>query len=102
MHPPVDVETFAPAESASFVTQADDSETDMQQQQQQQQPARDIAIISCAQFRPEKEHSLQIDIMRRVCQKLRDEGKSERELPRLMIVGGCSACSRRTNRVSVL
>lgn len=89
VHPPVDVETFAPAESASFVTQADDSETDMQQQQQQQ-PARDIAIISCAQFRPEKEHSLQIDIMRRVCQKLRDEGKSERELPRLMIVGGIS------------
>jgi hypothetical protein len=67
-----------------------------QQQQQQQQQQRDIAIMSCAQFRPEKEHALQIDIMRLVSQKLTALGKTESELPRLMVVGGIERVEGRT------
>jgi alpha-1,2-mannosyltransferase len=88
VYPPVDVEMFFPPPPAPCPVAADDSEA---AEQQQQQPQRDIAIMSCAQFRPEKEHTLQIDILRQLHKKLRDQGKLESELPRLMVVGGADA-----------
>ena len=90
VYPPVDVEKFSPLLPATNLQETDDSEAAQQQQQQQQH--RDIPIISCAQFRPEKDHSLQIDILRQVHQRMREQGKQQSELPRLMVVGG-AACS---------
>ena len=69
-----------------------DASQALEQQPQQQQQQRDIAIMSCAQFRPEKEHALQIDILRLVAQKLTVLGKSQSELPRMMVVGGSPPC----------
>ncbi len=93
VYPPVDVENFSPLLPATILQETDDFEAaQQQQQQQQQQQHRDIPIISCAQFRPEKDHALQIDILRQVHQRMRGEGKQQSELPRLMVVGG-AACS---------
>jgi alpha-1,2-mannosyltransferase len=90
VYPPVDVEKFSPLLPAAILQESDGSEAAQQQQQQQQH--RDIPIISCAQFRPEKEHALQIDILRQVHQRMLEQGKQHSELPRLMVVGG-AACS---------
>lgn len=103
MYPPVDVEKFLTAEFACPVAHADGSEGEKQEEEQQQhQPTRDIAILSCAQFRPEKDHSLQIEIMRRVRQKLSDRGKPQNEMPQLMVVGGTSPRQVVMNQSSVL
>ena len=85
VYPPVDVEKFSPPTAAPCLSDAGDSQA---AEQQPPLPLRDIAIMSCAQFRPEKEHALQIDILRQIHKKLRKQGRLESELPRLMIAGG--------------
>jgi alpha-1,2-mannosyltransferase len=94
VYPPVDVDKFSPAPPPPPPAMGGgDCETTAHSERQR--PARDIAIMSCAQFRPEKDHALQIEILRRVHQKMVNQGKKEGELPCMMVAGGasCSACS---------
>jgi alpha-1,2-mannosyltransferase len=88
VYPPVDVDKFSPAPPPPPI---DDGDSETTALSERQQPARDIAIMSCAQFRPEKDHALQIEILRRVHQKMLDQGKEERELPCMMVAGGAVA-----------
>jgi glycosyltransferase involved in cell wall biosynthesis len=83
VYPPVDVEKFTPPPPPP-----PSADSDHPQAAGQQPHLRDIAIMSCAQFRPEKEHALQIDILRQLHKTLRERGKQDSDLPCLMIVGG--------------
>jgi alpha-1,2-mannosyltransferase len=91
VYPPVDVDKFSPAPPPPAMGVGDSEAT---RHSQRQPPVRDIAIMSCAQFRPEKEHALQIEILRRVRQKMLDEGKDESELPCMMVAGGSGKLQR--------
>jgi alpha-1,2-mannosyltransferase len=83
VHPPVDVDKFLPSEVQPPADAAQSVEAD---ETKLQRRARDIAIISCAQFRPEKDHSLQIEILRLVHEKMQAEGKDTLSLSVLRVV----------------
>eukprot|EP00003_Mantamonas_plastica_P024266 TRINITY_DN4492_c0_g1_i11.p1 TRINITY_DN4492_c0_g1~~TRINITY_DN4492_c0_g1_i11.p1 ORF type:complete len:250 (-),score=85.32 TRINITY_DN4492_c0_g1_i11:58-807(-) len=46
-------------------------------------------IISVAQFRPEKDHALQVVAFSELIGRLKEAGEQEDELPRLVMIGSC-------------